>query len=284
MPQRYLPPAESRFLGKLRNSVSSRRAPREQQAHKDQVQPTCPRRRTQIYEGSGPNDRAPIKQGRSRALGLHPVPRPNDPLEPSTIVLLEQFFGFAQRALLVDAWVRHPLKSIRLDKVGAIRRHYRDVALAWQGGAGVPPYEQGAGTVVAVDIERFGNPQTIYVMLTIPDDTAVPGVGVVHLEDAGLALHERRDAGAEPTISPNNMCRWRRASRSPIRRTDRLRKLRRTHEHLQPKPNPLPSFLRRRTLHQRHHDATRRSPVHLRKAYSPQVPRETVRKGVPTTL
>src|SRR5215208_3721207 len=122
MPQRYLPPAESRFLGKLRNSVSSRRAPREQQAHKDQVQPTCPRRRTQIYEESGLNDRAPIKQGRSRALGLHPVPRPNDPLEPSTIVLLEQFFGFAQRALLVDAWVRHPLKSIRLDKVHAIFR------------------------------------------------------------------------------------------------------------------------------------------------------------------
>src|SRR5215207_11035402 len=215
MPQRYLPPAESRFLGKLRNSVSSRRAPREQQAHKDQVQPTCPRRRTQIYEESGLNDRAPIKQGRSRALGLHPVPRPNDPLEPSTIVLLEQFFGFAQRALLVDAWVRHPLKSIRLDKVDAIRRHYRDVALAWQGGAGVPPYEQGAGTVVAVDIERFGNPQAIYVMLTIPDDTAVPGVGVVHLEDARLALHERRDAGAEPAVTPNNVCRWRRASRYP---------------------------------------------------------------------
>ena len=71
---------------------------------------------------SGLNDRAPIKLDRSRALGLQPVARPNDPLETSTIVLLEQFFGFAQRALLVDAWVRHPLKSIRLDKVHAIFR------------------------------------------------------------------------------------------------------------------------------------------------------------------
>src|SRR3712207_6514170 len=52
-------------------------------------------------------------------------------------------------------------------------------------------------------------------MLAIPEDTAVPGVGVVHLEDAGLALHERRDAGAEPAVFSNNVCRWRRASRYP---------------------------------------------------------------------
>lgn len=54
-----------------------------------------PTAKDQIYERLGLNDRAPIKLGRSRALGLQPVRRPNDPLEPSTIVLLEQFFGFA---------------------------------------------------------------------------------------------------------------------------------------------------------------------------------------------